>query len=132
MYKLIELWRFFVFIVDGIKCLVRFQFDFYKIVIDRDGIFKESYYEKFMIKFFQLLYIIVILMKCDEKKLVLEIEEIGVVFCVIQNMYLMVMVYGVGFYLSIGGIIYFEEVKEFFKLGKEDRFIGFFYLGILR
>jgi nitroreductase len=71
-------------------------------------------------------------MKRDEKKSVPEIEEIGAVFCAIENMYLTATAYGVGCYLSTGGITYFEEAKEFFGPGREDRLIGFFNLGMPR
>ena len=61
-------------------------------------------------------HIIAVGMKRDEKKSVPEVEEIGAVFCAIQNMYLTATAYGVGAYLSTGGITYFEEAKEFFGL----------------
>jgi nitroreductase len=47
-------------------------------------------------------------------------------------MYLTATAYGIGGYLSTGGITYFEETKELFGLEKEDRIIGFFHLGIPR
>jgi nitroreductase len=70
------------------------------------------------------------MMRRDEKKSVPEIEECGAVFCAIQNMYLTATAYGVGSYLSTGGITYFEEAKPFFGLAKDDRIIGFFHVGI--
>ena len=61
-------------------------------------------------------HIIAVGVKRDPKKSVPEIEEIGAVFCAIQNMYLTATAYGVGAYLSTGGITYFEEAKTFFGL----------------
>jgi hypothetical protein len=75
-------------------------------------------------------HIIVVGMKRDEKKSVPEIEEMGAVFCAIENMYLTATACGVGCYLSTGGITYFEEAKEFFGLGKEDILVGFFHVGM--
>ena len=66
----------------------------------------------------------------DERKSVPEIEEAGSVFCAIQNMYLSATAYGLGGYLSTGGITYFREARELFGLGMEDRLVGFFHLGI--
>ena len=75
-------------------------------------------------------HIIAVLMQRDDRRSVPEIEEIGAVFCAIQNMYLTASAYGIGAYLSTGGITYFEEAKEFFGLAQEDRLIGFFHVGI--
>jgi nitroreductase len=71
-------------------------------------------------------------MKRDEKKSVPEVEEIGAVFCAVENMYLTATAYGIGAYLSTGGITYFDEAKEFFGLSAEDRLLGFFHLGMRR
>ena len=75
-------------------------------------------------------HIIAVMMKRDDRRSVPEIEESGAVFCAIQTMYLTAAAYGVGGYLSTGGITYFEEAKPFFDLGADDRIIGFFHLGI--
>ena len=69
-------------------------------------------------------------MRRDEKKSVPEVEEIGAVFCAVENMYLTATAYGVGAYLSTGGITYFEEAKELFGLQKEDKLLGFFHVGM--
>jgi nitroreductase len=129
-HKLTEPWRFLVFTEEGIKSLAKFQSDLYRTVTEKDGTYKESHHEKLMTKPLLSSHIIAILMKRDEKRSVPEIEENGAVFCAIQNMYLTAAAYGVGCYLSTGGITYFEEAKEFFGLEKEDRLIGFFHLGI--
>ena len=129
-HKLTEPWRFLVFTGGGIKALATIQSDIYKTVTEADGTFKENNYQKLLTKPFLSSHIIVIIMKRDEKRSVPEIEESGAVFCAIQNMYLTATAYGVGSYLSTGGITYFEESKEFLGLEKEDRIVGFFHLGI--
>ena len=129
-HKLTEPWRFLVFTGDGIKSLAKFQSDLYKKVTEADGTFKESNYQKLLTKPMLSSHIIAVLMQRDEKRSVPPIEEAGAVFCAIQNMYLTASAYGVGAYLSTGGITYFEEAKEFFGLEEEDRLIGFFHLGI--
>ena len=65
----------------------------------------------------------------DDKRSVPEIEEIGAVFCAVENMYLTATAYGIGCYLSTGGVTFFEEAKPFFDLRPEDKLLGFFHVG---
>ena len=129
-HKMTEPWRFLVFTGDGIKALAKFQSDLYKKVTEADGTFKEARYQNLLTKPMLSSHIIVILMQRDEMRSVPEIEESGAVFCAIQNMYLTATAYGVGAYLSTGGITYFTEAKQFFGLENEDRLIGFFHVGV--
>ena len=129
-HKLTEPWRFLVFSGDGIKALANFQSSLYKTVTEADGTFKENNYQKLLAKPLLSSHIIAVIMKRDEKKSVPEIEETGAVFCAIQNMYLTASAYGMGSYLSTGGITYFEEAKPFFDLKPDDRLIGFFHIGV--
>jgi len=131
-HKLTEPWRFVVFTGDGLKKLASFQAELYKKLTTADATFKEDRYQNLLTKPMLSSHIVAVGMKRDEKKSVPEIEEIGAVFCAIENMYLTATAYGVGCYLSTGGITYFEEAKEFFGLGAEDRLIGFFNLGMPR
>ena len=131
-HKLTEPWRFVVFTGHGLKKLATFQAELYKRVTTADGTFKEDRFQNLLTKPMLSSHIIAVCMKRDEKKSVPEIEEIGAVFCAIENMYLTATAYGVGCYLSTGGATYFEEAKEFFGLGNEDRLIGFFHLGMSR
>jgi nitroreductase len=131
-HKLTEPWRFIVFTGDGLKKLASFQAELYKKVTTADATFKEDRYQNLLTKPMLSSHIIAVGMKRDEKKSVPEIEEVGAVFCAIENMYLTATAYGVGCYLSTGGVTYFEEAKEFFGLGAEDKLIGFFNLGMPR
>lgn len=129
-HKLTEPWRFIVFTGKGLEKLARFQGEIYKRVTQVDNSFKDERYQNLITKPMQSSHIIAIGMKRDPKRSVPEIEEVGAVFCAIQNMYLTATAYGVGAYLSTGGITYFEEAKEFFGLEPEDKLIGFFHLGM--
>ena len=129
-HKLTQPWRFLVFTGDGIKALATTQSNLYRSVTEADGTFKEAKYQNLMTKPHLSSHIIAVIMKRDEKKSVPDIEECGAVFCAVQNMYLTANAYGIGCYLSTGGITYFEEAKEFFGLEKDDRLIGFFHLGM--
>lgn len=129
-HKVTEPWRFIVFTGDGIKTLAKEQAAVYRRATEGNGSFKEENYQKLLTKPLLSSHIIVICMKRDKRKSVPEVEELGAVFCAIQNMYLTTVAYGVGGYLSTGGITYFEESKELFGLEAEDRVIGFFHIGV--
>jgi nitroreductase len=131
-HKLTEPWRFIVYTGNGLKQLAEQQAAIYKKVTRQDGTFKEDRYQNLLKKPMLSSHIIVVAMKRDEKKSVPEVEEIGAVFCAVENMYLTATAYGVACYLSTGGITYFEEAKEIFGLGKEDKILGFFHIGMAK
>jgi nitroreductase len=99
-------------------------------VTTRDGSFKEDKYQGLLTKPMLSSHIIAVCMKRDPKKSVPEIEETGAVFCAIENIYLTATGYGVGCYLSTGGITHFEEAKKLFDLGQDDRLLGFIHVGM--
>jgi nitroreductase len=128
-HKLTEPWRFVVFTGAGLLKLAEYQAGLYKKVTMADNTFKEERYQNLLTKPMLSSHIIAVGVKRDPKKSVPEIEEVGAVFCAIQNMYLTAAAYGVGAYLSTGGITYFEEAKTYFGLEGEDRLLGFFHVG---
>ncbi|HOX82133.1 MAG TPA: nitroreductase [Chryseolinea sp.] len=131
-HKLTEPWRFVVFTGEGLNKLASFQAELYKRLTTADGSYKEERYQNLLTKPMLSSHIIAVGMKRDEKKSLPEIEEIGAVFCAVENMHLTAAAYGVGGYLSTGGITYFEEAKEFFGLSKDDKLLGFFHVGMLK
>ena len=131
-HKLTEPWRFIVFTGAGLDQLAKEQAEVYKTVTLGDGTFKDSRYENLLLKPRLSSHIIAVAMKRDDKKSVPEIEEIGAVFCAIQNILLTAAAYEIGCYLSTGGITYFNESKALFGLGDEDRLIGFLHVGKIK
>jgi nitroreductase len=129
-HKLTEPWRFVVFTGDGMKRLAELQAKCYKEVTSLNGSFREERYQSLLTKPMQSSHIIALGMKRDERKGLPEIEEAGAVFCAIENMYLTAAAYGVGCYLSTGGITYFEEAKVLFGLGPDDKLLGFMHVGM--
>lgn len=129
-HKLTEPWRFVVFKKDGLHKLAEFQSNLYKTLTTADGTFKEDRYQNLLMKPKLSSHIIAVGMKRDPKKSIPEIEEVGAVFCAVQNMYLTATAYGIGSYLSTGGITNFEESKPFFGLEADDKLLGFFHLGM--
>jgi nitroreductase len=128
-HKVTQPWRFMVFTGEGLKKLAEFQGECYKQVATARGKFERDKYEGLLTKPMLSSHIISIGMKRDEKKSVPELEEIGAVYCAVQNMYLTATAYGLGAYLSTGGITFYEEAKPFFELGAEDKLLGFFHIG---
>ncbi|MFZ6002102.1 MAG: nitroreductase family protein [Bacteroidota bacterium] len=131
-HKLTEPWHFVVFTGVGLKKLANMQAACYKRVTEADGTYQEDRYQNLLTKPMLSSHIIAVCMKRDPKKSVPEVEEVGAVFCAVQNMYLTATAYGVGGYLSTGGVTYFEEAKDLFGLGSEDKLLGFFHLGMPR
>ena len=129
-HKFTEPWRFIVYTGEGRKKLAELQAELYKKVTQADGTFKEDRFENLKKKPLESSHIILVYMKRDEKKSVPEIEEAGAVFCAVQNMYLTASGYGVGCYLSTGGVTYFPEAKTAFGLSNEDKIIGFLHVGV--
>ena len=129
-HKLTEPWRFVVFCGDGLKKLGAFQGECYKRVTEANGTFKEDRYQNLLVKPLECSHIIAVGMKRDEKKSLPEWEELGAVFCAVQNMYLTATAYKIGCYISTGGITNFEEAKEFFGLGPDAKLCGFLNVGV--
>ena len=129
-HKLTEPWRFVVFTGDGIKKLAEFQSSLYKEVATAKGTYKEDQYQKLLEKPLLSSHIIAVGMIRDPRKSLPEIEEVGAVYCAVQNMYLTASAYGVGCYLSTGGITFYEQAKPFFGLGPDDKLLGFMHVGM--
>lgn len=129
-HKFTEPWRFVVFAGEGLKKLADFQSECYKQVTTANGSFQEDRYQGLRTKPMESSHIISVGMKRDEKKSLPEWEELGAVFCAIENMYLTATAYGVGCYLSTGGITNFEEAKSFFGLEVDDKLCGFLHVGV--
>src|SRR5258708_1082510 len=129
-HKLTEPWRFVVFCDGGLQKFAAFQASCYKDVTTTQGTFQEARYQVLLMNPVQSSQRIAIGMKRDEKRRLSEIEEVGAVFCAVQNMYLTATAYGAGCYLSTGGITYLEESKPFFGLVKEDKILGFLHVGV--
>lgn len=122
-----EPWRFTVFTGEGLQRLADFQSELYKKESGEN--FKEATYIKLQQNPLKASHIISIGMKRTDNKNIPEIEDIQAVACAVQNIYLSVTAYGLGGYMTTGGITYKEKAKSFFYLGEEDKLLGFFYIG---
>ncbi|WKK76606.2 nitroreductase [Marivirga salinae] len=129
-HKHTEPWRFIVFTDKGLDQLGKFQADIYKKVSTAKGNFDESTMEKLRNKPLTASHVIAIGMKRDEKQSIPEVEEVSAVAAAVQNMQLTASAYGVGCYWGSGGITYMEEAKKALALEKEDKLLGFLYVGM--
>lgn len=129
-HKFTEPWRFIVYTGEGLKKLGQIQASVYEKKTKSDGTFDESKYNNLLNKPLESSHIIVVYMKRDLIKGIPEVEEIGAVFCAVQNMHLTAAAYGVGAYLSTGGITFYKEANEAFGLAVEDKLLGFFHVGM--
>jgi nitroreductase len=129
-HKMTEPWHFVVYAGEGTQRLAKDQADLYKKVTEANGTYKEDRFQNLLTKTSLSSHIIVVGMKRDAKKSLPEWEEIGAVFCAVENMYLTATAYGVGCYLSTGGITNFEEAKALFGLGADDKLLGFMHVGM--
>lgn len=126
-HKLTQPWRFTVYTGKGLQALGQQQADLYKSETPKEH-FLESKYEKLLSNPLKCSHIIVIGMKTSESGIP-EIEEIEAVACAVQNMYLSCSAYGISCLWGSGGITYMEAAKPLFGLEKEDKLLGFFYMG---
>jgi nitroreductase len=122
-----EPWRFTVFTGNGLKKLADFQSEFYKENAGEN--FKQGTYLKLQENPLKASHVIAVGMKRSLNKNIPEQEDILAVGCAIQNIYLSVTAYGLGGYLTTGGVTYKPKAKTFFGLGEEDKLLGFFYIG---
>jgi nitroreductase len=125
-HKLTEPWRFVVFCDEGIQSFANFQGDLYKKVAgDKYNVEKEK---KMREKPLLCSHIIAICMK--RHPVVPEVEEIAAVATAVQNMQLTATAHGVGCYWTTGGVTFYKGVNEHLELEKEDKLLGFLYIGM--
>lgn len=122
-----EPWYFTVFTGEGLKKLASFQSELYKQEAGEN--FKEATYVKLQQNPLKASHVIAIGVRRTTTKNIPEVEDIAAVACAVENIYLSVTAYGLGGYLTTGGITYKDKAKSFFGLGKEDKLLGFFYIG---
>lgn len=127
-HKFTEPWRFTVFKGKGLERLAEFQSDLYKKKSLIDNSFSQEKFEKLKSKPLECSHIIATGMK--RHTVVPEIEEVCAVACAVQNMWLTASAHSVGCYWSTGGVTFYEEAKPFFGLEKEDKLLGFLFVGM--
>ncbi len=126
-HKKTEPWRFTIFTGEGLQRFSQMQAEIYtRYAGDK---FKDTKLLNLINYPLMSSHVIAIGMKRSKEQVVPEIEEIIAIGCAIENIYLTVNAYGLGGYLSTGGITYLEEAKSYFDLEDEDKLIGFFYIG---
>lgn len=126
-HKLTQPWRFTVFTDKGLSRFSKLQTDIYTKYAG--GNFKEKKLKKLEDYSLMSSHVIAIGMKRSTAVSIPEAEEIIATACAIENIYLSLTAYGLGGYLSTGGITYIKEAKPYFDLEDADKLIGFFFIG---
>lgn len=126
-HKLTEPWRFKVFSAEGLKHFAQLQTEIYTKFAGEK--FKEKKLKNLLEYPLMSSHVILISMKRTTDISIPEVEEIIATACAVENIYLSISAYGLGGYLSTGGITYIEEAKPYFDLEAADKIIGVFYVG---
>lgn len=126
-HKMTEPWRFIVYTGEGLQHFSKLQAEIYTRFAGNK--FKNTKLLNLTNYPLMSSHVIAIGMKRSKEHVVPEIEEIIASAAAIENIYLTVNAYGLGGYLSTGGITYLEEAKPYFDLEPEDKLLGFFYIG---
>lgn len=129
-HKLTEPWRFTVFTREGLQRFAKLQSEIYAKYAGEK--FKEKKLKNLQEYPLMASHVIVVSMKRNEENKLPETEEVIATSCAIENMYLTATAYGLGCYLSTGGVTYFRETKSYFDLKEDDKLIGFFYIGYIQ
>ncbi len=126
-HKLTQPWRFTVFAGKGREHFAKLQTEIYTSYAGEN--FKEAKLKNLHDYPLMSSHVIVVGMKRSDSVSIPEIEEIIATACAIENLFLSLTAYGLGGYLSTGGITYMEEAKPHFNLEPQDKLIGTFFIG---
>ena len=122
-------WRFRVFCDDSMKDLLEFKKAYYLANTPGEKI-KASKVSAFDERKEQCSHIIAISAYLDQRIALPEWEEISAVACAVQNIYLSLAAYNIGGYWSTGNLVESLEIRRHLELTENERFLGFFYLGV--
>jgi nitroreductase len=127
-HGLTQPWQFKVFMTNGINQFADFHAEAYKSSVSETD-FNPRKYTKLKNRPLLASAIIAIGVKRQETQKIPEIEEIAAVSCAVQNIQLVATAYGLATYWGSGGMTYSEEMKSFLGLRKNDKCLGFLYVG---
>ncbi|MBE2256519.1 MAG: nitroreductase [Ignavibacteria bacterium] len=120
--------KFFIIRPDSVKKFCKLHADMYKEFTSGEE-FSNEKYDKIINNGNNVSHIIGLGMKRGNNKKIPEIEEIASVACSVQNIMLLAHSAGIVSYWGSGGMTYKPEMKKYFNLNDEDKFLGFLYLG---
>ncbi len=123
-----EPWRFHVFTGSARAQLSEFMAKTYQEITAADT-FKQTKLEKLRNNPLLAPCTIVVCMQRQVSGKIPELEEIEAVACAVQNMHLAATAHGLGAFWSTSTVVYHDAMKQFLKLGPEDRCLGLFFLG---
>ena len=122
-------WRFRVFSDGSMHELLEFLKSVYLADTPAEKV-KQSKASAYDERKKQCSHIIAISAFIDPSIALPEWEEMSAVACAVQNIYLSLATYGIAGYWSTGSMVESSKVWSFLNLGEQERFMGFFYLGV--
>ncbi len=126
-HRFTEPWFFKVYAKNGKDILLQKCLEVYTEVFGDEK--AEAFREKLKNKLSKSSHIVLICMKRDPKESIPEWEEIASVSCAVQNLHLSLNCHNIGGYWSSPGYCAKPEMNIKFNLGKQDKCLGFFFLG---
>lgn len=121
-------WRFKVFREAGLNKLGEAITDIYTRTTPESQ-FRQEKLDKLVARTNTVSVMIAVCMERDPKDHIPEIEEIEAVACSVQNMMLHCTAHGLGSFWSSPKLCYTDDMREYLKLGPNDRCLGLFYIG---
>ncbi len=127
-HKLTEPWRFWVYSGEALK---EFGEKHAKLYWEHteEGKRKEAKKEKLIRYAENASHLIIAVMKRTEKSRIPEFEEIAAVSAAIEHILLGATAMEMASFWNTGGMATHDSVKDLLGLKKEDRVLGFLYLG---
>jgi nitroreductase len=101
----------------------------YKAATPEDK-FKQVSYNKLVDRANYTSHILAIINKRGVNPKIPEIEELQSTAMAVQNMQLAASALGFAAYIHSGGMTFSKEMHKYLDCGKEDKVLGFLYLGI--
>lgn len=123
-----EPWRFVVYSNEQVFPFCQIHADLYKQNTD-ETFFLQAKYDNLLHMGDKTSHIVIAYMVRTPTHKIPEIEEVAASACAIQNILLGATSKGISSFWSTGGLAHHPALKEYLKLGKEDRVMGIFYLG---
>lgn len=128
-HKRTEPWRYVVFSGNQVQHFYNQLITIYKVISSETAI-KEDKIKKFQNNAQIVSHVIAICMKRDAAERLPVFEEEYAVACSVQNMLLTMKALKIIGYWSTPEVAFSEEMKNFLKLEKADKCLGFLILGV--
>ncbi|MEP7258137.1 MAG: nitroreductase [Flavitalea sp.] len=123
-----EPWRFVVYNQDQVFPFCQIHAGLYKDTT-AEASFLQAKYDNLLHMGDKVSHIVIAYMVRVPTHKIPEIEEVTAAACAIQNVLLGATSKGISTFWSTGGLAHHPALREYLKMGEEDRVMGILYLG---